>query len=169
MSTLNKCCLLVLIICQVSCADYCADSVKRDAAEWFSKNQAEMEAMVDLLLTHKNIERVESPYTEFTPRYGDFTDADYDAYESLFREKERLGIKHVVAHRIIASSELLSIDFTLIATGMVFAPGYVLSVEYIPDHEIIEKSKPHGFFHYPLGPKNWYIEENDWCMTKSKP
>lgn len=152
---------VALVLLQSACAES-VDSVKskEEAIAWFSENENNLEQMLEVLFSHPNIQRVEGMRMQFIPKFGEFSEADEQAYKSLLSRSENLGIKAISIARKKNSidGDLLGVDMILISEGLT-TRGYALSVEYVPNPKYIEKAKAHGTLYHKLHKENWYIAE----------
>lgn len=150
--------LVILVVTQVGCARPVED--KDSAVEWFKSNRVELNSLLDIVLSHPNIQRVEDMKMAYIPKYGEFSEDDVQAYKTALEMSEELGIQAISVSRKGNSldGDLLGVDMVLISEGLT-TKGYALTVEYIPDPNYVEKAKEHGILYYPLGADNWYLAE----------
>lgn len=150
--------LVVLMLTQVVCARPVED--KESAVEWFKSNHVELSSLLDKVLSHPTIQRVEDMKMDFIPKYGEFSQDDIQAYRAALEMSDELGIKAIYVSRKgnSADGDLLGVDMVLISEGLT-TKGYALTVEYIPNPNYVEKAKEHGILYYPLGVENWYLAE----------
>lgn len=157
---INAVLLLLLLLFPNRCGGPVKD--KDDAVEWFKKNETELIQVVDKLLAHPNIERVEGDDMDFNPKYDDFSDSDLKTYNEILKISKRLDIIAVIASRRenAPSDDLIGIEMLLITKGLSISGGYSLSVGYMPDTEYVKKVVSYyGEKFYPLGSKDWYVIE----------
>jgi hypothetical protein len=66
--------LLALVLSQNACAES-EESVKNkeEAIVWFSVNEVQIEQVLEMLLAHPKIRRVENMRMQFIPKYGEFS------------------------------------------------------------------------------------------------
>jgi hypothetical protein len=161
MTQIIKALFLVLVLSQGACAESVSSvKSKEEAISWFSENGKQLEQVLEMLLAHPKISRVEDMRMQFIPKYGEFSATDEDAYKSLLQQSKQLGVKAIsVARRgNVIDGDLLGIDMVLISEGLT-TKGYALTVEYIPDSGYIEKAKKHGILYQQLNKKSWYLVE----------
>jgi hypothetical protein len=157
---INVILLLLLLLFPNTCGGGVKD--KDDAVEWFKKNEDELNQLVDKLLAHPNIERVEDMRMDLIPKYGAFSDSDLKTYNEILKAINRLGVIAVIVSRRgnTPPDDLIGIEMLLKSKGLSIGGGYALSVGYMPDAEFVKKAiDDYGEKYYPLGSKDWYVIE----------
>lgn len=130
-----------------------------DARNWFSSYQSELEQVKLVLSEHPNIKRIDPALRlDFVPKNGEFSDADYQAYQELVKTCKRMGIENIVVYRDKkdAISTLTSINFTVASKGLL-TKGSSVSVEFLKDLSFAENAAEYGLRYQPLELENWFV------------
>lgn len=132
------------------------------AVSWFKDNREQLNSLVELLLAHPAIKRVDGELgLKFMTQYDELSKSDLEVYEVVLRESTDLGIKSAAVSREESqkNGDLISVQLLLISKGNVVR-GYALTLEYIPDQKYLDMFKSHGIDYFQLdGADGWYLAE----------
>jgi hypothetical protein len=116
--------------------------------------------MKNIILKHPNIERIEPNMNlEYVSKFGEFNDSDHLLYKQISIQMKEMEIVRIVVSRsrnVKEYSSLLSVRFDIYSVGILGGRGKTISIEYIPDEELLNLlKKRENIIIQSLNKKDW--------------